>query len=289
MIGDFTLAHANRDKKDIVYGNIAHQNDTKAIKNVLTGYNGKVFNKIGEKSFITQYKNIDSIDFDYGNIVCYIGNNELIPIQIEDYNGINTRWKYGYEVNFNYDLLGEKYYDIINPNPIELYSVDTAFLYKVANALDTENFEIFNGEAEIILKALTHLYSFGSIVNGNIRIASLYNEYGNKIPNRTIHKNITFLKKDEKIKEAFYEFAKSNDENFALTPNDYSKLAVLDLSLTYLASGMPILIDKYKNSTYLNKLGYNVSYNMSDGKTLFSVNNLTKNKINFYERINECI
>jgi hypothetical protein len=283
MIDDFVLAHANRAKKDQAILLQDGRQDNIAAQNLFGG-DGEVFRKIGQG--IPSINDESELDFNLKDIACVVENNFLYFINVENYNEQGGyRWKYGYPLKFTNGANREELPGLNIPKSVNYYSVDLPYLNAVARAFDTENFNRFAGEGKKILEILTHLYSFGSIDNGKIYVASTMNEYGKEPTAREFKRNVYI----DKIHNKFgYNFATSNDADFALTPDDYSKLAALDYALTYMATGMPIIVDQNSDFDIFKDIGYtnNDSYGK---KTIVTAIDYNEKYTEFYKRIAECI
>lgn len=146
-----------------------------------------------------------------------------------------------YNDNRNIDPIPGESFEYAFTCSTDYYSIDIGFMLSVIRAFSNLDFSMFDGEAKRLIKAWTHLMSYGerdTEDNDIIMLKSSYNEYGESVRKRVAIRN-HFFPSDTDL-SAGAVFAGNNDDEWSLSADDYSKLAVLDLVFSVMSMGAPI-------------------------------------------------
>ena len=151
-------------------------------------------------------------------------NDYLIPISKRFLNNKKVNEIIGYPVKFDYRLT----------HKIKFFKISKAFIRKFLYAIENNDTTIFDGESKRIANVLIRFYSkFDELVDDEL------NEYGEPISNKDKHiLNGKYLPLGSMLPDEML----FNNNTYSLTPDDYSKLYLADLAITYTIFKEPIKI-----------------------------------------------
>jgi hypothetical protein len=152
--------------------------------------------------------------------------------------------KHGYDVKYNH-----QYCMPVILNSLEqfetkkFFSVDLEYILSISRAFTDYDFSHFDGEGLRILKAWLFVMSYGvrhSEDPSIIMIHSSKNEYGEKARTRSVVRN-SFYNNEAPLTDIGAPYAESTDSEWALSGDDYSKVQALNVLMTELSKGTPLL------------------------------------------------
>ena len=123
------------------------------------------------------------------------------------------------------------------------YSVDLSYVMAISRAFTDLKFDQFDGEGLRILKAWIFVMTYGihhPDEYETIMLQSSKNEYGSSARNRVIVRNGFYRNKTDTSRMGA-PYGESSDEEWALSSEDYSKVAALDSVFTELSKGSSLL------------------------------------------------
>ena len=123
------------------------------------------------------------------------------------------------------------------------FSIDLSYIMAISRAFTDYKFDQFDGEGRRILQAWIFVMTYGIHHPEEyelIMVKSSRNEYGEEARNRAIIRN-SFYKKDTYTKNMGAPYGESRDDEWALSADDYAKVAALDSIFTELSKGSPLL------------------------------------------------
>jgi hypothetical protein len=240
MIGDFTFLYGRNRNINDAFGSYNKDMGLKNAKKIFGG-NGKVFFEYAKDSFPaidtsinTSTNNISYTTTTTGNILVYpIGYNYEAEIINSGKNTLLDSIK----------LKSDK----------KFYAIDLTYILNITRAMTTLDFSHFTGEGKRILNAWIFVMSKGTKDQyGRIRIDSYNNEYGVEPRGRVIIRNSD----DGQTHTGLYGYyyATSNDKEFALTPDDYSRVAALDAVFNELVNAKDISADGHISKNVISDL-----------------------------------
>ncbi|MCK5848598.1 MAG: hypothetical protein KAH01_05320 [Caldisericia bacterium] len=248
MLNEFTLAYRDDEKIKNVFGDY---NGTQLLKNAKRIFGGKeqVFFEYGRDESAPIFADAvnPNVNETSKNVILKVNQHVESPSGLTAISmtgeGIDTGTsRYDVEYANQYCrpiLLGHfKTYETK-----KYYSIDLSYILAISRSFTDLNFENFEGEGLRILKAWLFVMTYGSHhpeEHELIMVRSSKNEYGESARNRAVVRN-SYYKKGEDFNKMGAPYGESRDDEWALSSDDYAKVAALDSIFTQLSLGTPLL------------------------------------------------
>lgn len=261
MINDFTFLYGNASKVKDAFGNINEEMLLRGAKSIFGGQD-QVFFEYGRDEtnpLMCGACNVDLFRSSGNSGVVSISKSQdgrlvLTPLEA-DADG-SLRYNVSYRHQFcNFPIANKLY----TKETKKYFSVDLEYILRITRAMTTYDFSEFSGEGKRILKAWIFVMTYGSKhpdEPDTIMLHSSRNEYGEPVSNRVIVRNSYY----EEGKDHTYlgaPYAESRDPEWALTADDYSRVAALDRVFTELSLGSPLL---YNNTIVPSLIHDSIDY-----------------------------
>jgi len=126
------------------------------------------------------------------------------------------------------------------------FSIDLSYILAISRAMTTYDFSQFDGEGLRILKAWLFVMTYGTRHpddESTIMLQSSKNEYGEESRDRVIIRNLYYDRDEEDYSRQGSPYGESNDSEWALSGDDYSRVAALDKIFTELSKGTSLYYD----------------------------------------------
>jgi hypothetical protein len=244
MINDFTFLYGNDKKVSDALGETNSEMLLKNAKRVFGGREKVFFEYARDETRPIYMGREDPAPKSTSNIqrgIVVIKNNKspsgatLMPMDID----LSTH-KYDLKYNHQYCMPA-----ILNSleqfETKKFFSIDLEYILSVSRAFTDFDFSNFDGEGLRILKAWIYVMTYGEkLEDGTIILRSSKNEYGEKARPRAIVRN-SFYNSTDPVNELGAPYAQSTDGEWALTGEDYSKVQALNVLMTELSKGKPLL------------------------------------------------
>ena len=255
MLNEFTLAY--RDNKKIINA-FGEYNGEQLLKNSKRIFGGReqVFFEYGRDETAPVYNDIRKSEKKK------ITKNKYMQVSAENRaeSGFTLIGMFGTDIDtgsarYDVEYANGYCHPLINPKKSmgslrsyetkKYYSVDLSYILRISRAFTDYDFSVFDGEGLRILKAWIFVMTYGvrhPEEPGLIMIQASKNEYGSEVRNRVLVRNSHYMN-DQRYVYFGAPYGESVDEEWALSADDYSKVAALDTIMTELARATPLIRD----------------------------------------------
>jgi len=283
MINDFTFLYGNNKKVDDAFGETNSEMLLRNSKRIFGGRE-KVFFEYAIEETKPIYNGRLEPDPKNNNIRMGIVINKnnsspsgatAIPMNID-------LSKHGYDLKYNHQYCMPAILNSLEQfETKKFFAIDLEYILSVSRAFTDLDFSNFDGEGLRILKAWTFVMSYGERSTTDpetIMIRTNKNEYGEYARPRAIVRN-SFYNSTDPVKNLGAPYAQSTDDEWALTSDDYSKVQALNVLMTELSKGTPLLYnysimpDLINNTRQYNSTVPNYLLSILDMKKLVQENN----------------
>jgi len=253
MINEFSFLYGNNEKVTNAFGEYNGEALLNNAKRIFAG-NEQVFFEYGRDETRSRYGEVKTqipvMQNDKNYIAASIEERApsritLIGMYGTDIDTGTARYSVGYRNQYCRPLINpKKSMDSLATYETKKYfTIDLSYILKISRAFTNYDFSVFSGEGLRILKAWIYVMTYGvhhPEEPNLIMIQASKNEYGNKVRNRVIVRNSYY---DGERRYMYYgsPYAESTDDEWALSADDYSKVAALDTIMTELSLGTPLI------------------------------------------------
>ena len=248
MLNEFTDLYFNNEKIRDAFGDY---NGNALLNNAKRVFGGreKVFFEYGRDESYPINNGIRSTEIkDVSKNVILKLNDHLpspsgltvIPMHGSDIETSSSRYDVEYVNQFCKPVLLGKFRTYETK---KYFSVDLSYIMAISRAFTDLKFDQFDGEGMRILQAWIFVMTYGSHHPEDhelIMVRSSKNEYGKSARNRVIVRN-GYYADDEDFNKMGSPYGESSDNEWALSAEDYAKVAALDSVFTELSKGKPLL------------------------------------------------
>jgi len=248
MINDFTFLYGNNQKVQDTFGETNPEMLLKNAKRIFGGREQVFFEYAREETSPIYMGRQEPDPKRSGQTLrgIVVGKNNQSPSGATAMIMDVDLSKHGYDLKYNYDYCMPVVLNSLETFKTKKYfSVDLEYILSISRAMTDFDFSHFDGEGHRILKAWMFVMTYGvrhSEDPSVIMIHSNKNEYGEDARNRAVVRN-SFYNETAPLTDIGAPYAQSTDNEWALSADDYSRVQALNMIMTELSKGTPLLYD----------------------------------------------